>query len=37
MMLLVAPLKFTRLVRRLVWCSYMMHVYDGYNAYDVPA
>jgi hypothetical protein len=25
-----------RLTRRLVWCSYMMHVYDGYNAYEVP-
>jgi hypothetical protein len=28
---------FDRLVRRLVWCSYMMHVYDGYNALEVPS
>lgn len=27
---------FDRLVRQLVWCSYMMHVYGGYNAADVP-
>lgn len=27
---------FDRLVLRFVWCSYMMHVYDGYNAYEVP-
>jgi len=27
---------FDRLVRRLVWCSYMMHTYDGFNAGDVP-
>jgi hypothetical protein len=27
---------FDRLVVRLVWCSYMMHVYDGFNAYEVP-
>ena len=27
---------FDGLVRRLVWCSYMMHTYDGFSAGDVP-
>ena len=27
---------FDGLVRRLVWCSYMMHTYDGFSAWDVP-
>jgi hypothetical protein len=27
---------FDRLVRRLVWCSFMMHTYDGFSAGDVP-
>jgi hypothetical protein len=26
-----------RLARRLIWCSYMMHVYDGFSAHDVPS
>lgn len=30
------PGSFDKLVDRLVWCSYMMHTYDGFNAGDVP-
>jgi len=25
------------LAARLAWCSYMMHVYDGFSAHEVPA
>lgn len=27
---------FDLLVARLIWISYMMHVYDGYNAAEIP-
>lgn len=30
-------LRLNQLARRLVWCSYMMRVYGGFNAAEVPA